>query len=45
MKSKREAEITHLPKAAEPKPEIVEPAAEPKPRKTSKINLDVDVED
>ena len=45
MKSKREAEIAHLPKAAEPKPEIVEPAAEPKPRKTSKINLDVDVED
>ena len=45
MKSKREAEITHSPKAAEPKPEIVEPAAEPKPRKTSKINLDVDVED
>lgn len=45
MKSKREAEITHLPKASEPKPEIVEPAAEPKPRKTSKINLDVDVED
>ena len=45
MKSKREAEITHSPKAAEPKPEIVEPVAEPKPRKTSKINLDVDVED
>ena len=45
MKSKREAEITHSPKASEPKPEIVEPAAEPKPRKTSKINLDVDVED
>ena len=45
MKSKREAEITHSPKAAEPKPEIVEPAAEPKLRKTSKINLDVDVED
>ena len=45
MKSKREAEITHSPKVAEPKPEIVEPAAEPKPRKTSKINLDVDVED
>ena len=45
MKSKREAEITHSPKATEPKPEIVEPAAEPKPRKTSKINLDVDVED
>ena len=45
MKSKREAEITHSPKAAEPKPEIIEPASEPKPRKTSKINLDVDVED
>ena len=45
MKSKREAELAHMPKASEPKPEIVEPAAEPKPRKTSKINLDVDVED
>lgn len=45
MKSKREAEITHSPKASEPKPEIIEPASEPKPRKTSKINLDVDVED
>ena len=45
MKSKREAEISHMPKTSEPKPEIVEPAAMPKPRKTSKINLDVDVED
>ena len=45
MKSKREAELAHMPKASEPKSEIVEPAAEPKPRKTSKINLDVDVED
>ncbi|MBQ2422819.1 MAG: recombinase RecA, partial [Clostridia bacterium] len=34
MKSKREAEIAYSPKASEPKPEIVEPADEPKPRKT-----------
>ena len=45
MKLKREAEIANSQKAVELKPEIVEPAAEPKPRKASKINLDVDVED
>lgn len=45
MKSKRDAEMTHKPKAQESQPEIVEPAEEPKRRTSSKINLDVDVED
>ena len=44
MKEKREAELLKKPKKEEA-PVISEPAEAPKPRTTSKINLDVDVED
>ena len=43
MKEKREAELSKKPK--EEAPVISEPTEAPKPRTTSKINLDVDVED
>ena len=44
MKEKREAELLKKPKKEEA-PVISEPTEAPKPRTTSKINLDVDVED
>ncbi len=45
MKEKVSAEQSKKPKAAAEQPVIAEPAEAPKPRATSKINLDVDVED
>ncbi len=45
MNSRREAELSRKPKSVEAEPAVVEAAAEPKPRASSKINLDVDVED
>lgn len=45
MNSRREAELSHKPKSVVAEPVVVEAAAEPKPRASSKINLDVDVED
>ncbi len=45
MKEKMSADLSYKPKTAEPQAVVVEPEEAPKPRKTSKINLDVDVED
>lgn len=45
MNLRREAELSHKPKSVEAEAVVVEAAAEPKPRASSKINLDVDVED
>jgi recombination protein RecA len=48
MKEKHAAENTRTARSAEPQPAVVEPAQEsaaPKARPSSKINLDVDVED
>ncbi len=44
MKEKRDAELSKKPKKEEA-PIVSEPTEAPKPRATSKINLDVDVED